>query len=166
VPDYLVRDNVAKKVLAGRSLASMHMQVLSDWSEKPAVVDPATIDWQAVAAGRLNVRVRELPGPANSMGRVKFLFPNDKGIYLHDTPNRDLLAKDDRHFSNGCIRLEKASQLGRWLMGKPLPTRLGAPEQPLALPVPVPVYITYLTAGATANGRQVAMLDDVYGRDP
>src|SRR5690606_3700974 len=81
VPDYLVRDNIARKVLSGRSLYSMNMQALSDWSANPRVIDPATIDWQAVASGRWDLRVRELPGPANSMGKVKYIFPNDHGIY-------------------------------------------------------------------------------------
>ena len=106
--------------------------------------------------------MRELPGAGNSMGKVKFLFPNDEGIYLHDTPDRELLEKSDRHFSNGCIRLENAAELGRWLLQKPL--RVGKdPEQAVPLPAPVPVYLTYLTATATDAG--VAFREDVYGRD-
>lgn len=163
VPDYLVRDNVARKILSGRTLDSMHMQALSDWSAQPAVLDPATIDWQAVRDGRQDLRVRELPGAWNSMGKVKFLFPNDEGIYLHDTPNRDLLVKEDRHLSNGCIRLEDAPALGRWMMGKSFGTKSEAPEQAVPLPAPVPVYLTYLTA--TAGTKGVALLADVYGRD-
>ena len=163
VPDYLTRDNVARKVLSGRTLDSMHMQVLSDWGPNPRVVDPETVNWQAVAAGRQDVRVRELPGPSNSMGKVKFLFPNDHGIYLHDTPNTDLLRKADRHLSNGCIRLEKAFELGKWMMGKPVTAKTKAPEQAVPLPVPVPVYLTYLTATGTKKG--ITLLDDVYGRD-
>ncbi|HUD30915.1 MAG TPA: L,D-transpeptidase family protein [Novosphingobium sp.] len=163
IPDYLTRDNVARKVLSGRTLKSMDMEVLSDWSATPQVVDPSTVDWQAVRDGRQEVRIRELPGPANSMGKVKFLFPNDEGIYLHDTPNRDLLVKDDRHLSNGCIRLEDAPALGRWMMGKAFGVKTKAPEQAVPLPAPVPVYLTYLTATPTKKG--VALLDDVYGRD-
>lgn len=163
VPDYLTRDNVARKILSGRTLDSMHMQVLSDWGPNPRLVDPATVNWQAVAAGQQDVRVRELPGPANSMGKVKFLFPNDHGIYLHDTPNTDLLRKADRHLSNGCIRLEKAFELGKWMMGKPVVARTSEPEQAVPLPVPVPVYLTYLTATGTKKG--ITLLDDVYGRD-
>jgi murein L,D-transpeptidase YcbB/YkuD len=94
---------------------------------------------------------------------VKFLFPNDEGIYLHDTPNRDLLVKEDRHLSNGCIRLEDAPALGRWMMGKSFGTKSEAPEQAVPLPAPVPVYLTYLTA--TAGTKGVALLADVYGRD-
>lgn len=163
VPDYLARDNVAKKVLAGRTLKSMHMEVLSDWSNDAKVVDPNTVDWHAVAAGKKVIRVRELPGPWNSMGKVKFLFPNDEGIYLHDTPNRDLLRKSERYFSNGCIRLEKAMELGQWMLGKRLKVNGKEPEQAIPLPASVPVYLTYLTATSTKKG--IALLDDIYGRD-
>lgn len=165
VPDYLVRDNVAKKILAGRTLASMHMEVLSDWSANPARVDPSTVDWAAIAANRQMVRVRELPGAHNSMGAVKFVFPNDEGIYLHDTPNRDLFDKDDRHFSNGCIRLEKAWVLGEWMMGKTLraQAKKAGAEQPIPMTATIPVYLTYITAVPTKGG--VGILPDVYGRD-
>lgn len=162
VPDYLVRKSIAPKVLAGRSLAVMRMEALSDYSASPRPLAQSSIDWTAVAAGKKDVRVRELPGAGNSMGKVKFLFPNDEGIYLHDTPDRELLEKSDRHFSNGCIRLENAAELGRWLLQKPL--RVGKdPEQAVPLPAPVPVYLTYLTATATDAG--VAFREDVYGRD-
>ncbi|WP_341208799.1 L,D-transpeptidase family protein [uncultured Sphingomonas sp.] len=162
VPDYLVRKNIATKVLAGRTLASLHMEALSDWTASARPIPASAIDWPAVAAGKRELRLRELPGPANSMGKVKFLFPNTEGIYLHDTPNRALLAKDDRHFSNGCIRLEDAARLGRWLMGKPLnPGK--KPEQAVALTAPTPVYLTYLTAIGGARG--LTFRDDIYGRD-
>ncbi|UIJ44073.1 L,D-transpeptidase family protein [Sphingomonas cannabina] len=162
VPTYLARNDIAPKVLGGRSLASMKMEALSDWSASPRTLDSRAIDWHAVAAGEEEVRLRELPGPANSMGKVKFLFPNKEGIYLHDTPKRDLLRKDDRHFSNGCIRLENAAELGRWLLQKPLGTAK-TPEQAVPLPVPTPVYLTYITATATDAG--LAFRNDVYGRD-
>lgn len=163
VPDYLVRKDVAPKVLAGRSLASLRMEALSGWSADAVKLSPASIDWHAVAAGERDLRVRELPGPGNSMGRAKFLFPNKLGIYLHDTPERALLRKDDRHFSNGCIRLEDAATLGRWLLGKPLHAPAKAVEQAVPLPVQVQVYLTYLTPVATKTG--VAFRKDVYGRD-
>lgn len=163
VPDYLAQKSVAPKVLAGRSLASLRMEALSDWGPNAQKLDPATIDWPAVAAGDRVLRLRELPGGANSMGKVKYLFPNKLGIYLHDTPERDLLKKADRHFSNGCIRLENAAELGQWLLQRPLNSKSKTPEQAVALPVEVPVYLTYLTAVATERG--VAFRPDVYGRD-
>ena len=165
IPTDLAATNTAPKVLAGRTLKSMNMEVLSDWTDNAHVLDPATIDWKAVAAGTQEVRVRQLPGPFNSMGKVKFLFPNDLGIYLHDTPERELLTKDDRHFSNGCIRLEDAGALGQWLLGRPLRAiSTNQPEQVVPLPLPMPVYITYFTATEGADGG-VALLNDVYGRD-
>ena len=163
VPTYLARNSIAPKVLGGRSLASLRMEALSDWGSSPRKLSPAEIDWSAVAAGKRELRLRELPGGNNSMGRVKFLFPNDEGIYLHDTPDRALLAKPDRHFSNGCIRLEKAAELGQWLLQRPVRTQSNAPEQAVALPVEVPVYLTYITAISTERG--IAFRKDVYGRD-
>lgn len=163
VPDYLVRDNVARKVLDGRSLKSMKMEALSDWSASARKLDPATIDWAAVAAGEQGLRVRELPGPRNSMGKIKFVFPNDQGIYLHDTPNRALFGKEDRHLSNGCIRLENAWALGKWMMGEEIEDGSKKPEQAIPMTVPVPVYLTYLTATPTKRG--IGIRPDVYGLD-
>ncbi|MGL5837239.1 MAG: L,D-transpeptidase family protein [Sphingorhabdus sp.] len=163
IPTDLAQTLIAPKVLSGRSLSSMNMEALSDWSATPAKLSPKSIDWQAVASGAQTLRIRELPGKANSMGRAKFMFPNDEGIYLHDTPDRDLLSKPNRHFSNGCVRLEDAAGLGRWLLGKPITTVGKQPEQAVPLRVPIPVYLTYLTANEGKNG--VVFLDDVYGRD-
>jgi murein L,D-transpeptidase YcbB/YkuD len=163
VPDSLVRTSIARKVMGGRTLAMMKIEALSDWSDSPRKIPASAIDWPAVAAGQQTVRLRELPGPGNSMGRVKFLMPNEEGIYLHDTPDRDLLAKPDRHFSNGCIRLEKAAELGRWLLQQPLRPDPKRPEQAVPLPVPVPVYLTYLTPLSTERG--IVFREDVYGRD-
>jgi murein L,D-transpeptidase YcbB/YkuD len=163
IPPDLVQRSVAPKILRGASLKSLKYEALADWSANPAPLAQSAVDWDAVAAGQREVRVRQLPGAGNAMGRVKFMFPNDLGIYLHDTPQRDLFAKADRHFSNGCVRLEDAQRLGRWFFGK-VPTLDGdAPEQHQPLPQPVPVFLTYLTAVPTAQGVQ--FFPDVYGRD-
>ena len=66
--------------------------------------------------GELAIHVRQKPGPRNSMGTVKYEFPNPYGIYLHDTPEKELMQKDDRQLSAGCIRLEDAKKLGEWLL--------------------------------------------------
>ena len=164
VPVDLVRRRIAPALVRGASLPAMGYEALSDWTDAATPLDPATIDWRAVADGRREVRVRELPGGANSMGAVKFTFPNDEGIYLHDTDNRALFEKADRHFSNGCVRLEDAARLGRWLNGgAPLAAASAAPEQHVALARPVPVYITYLTRRATDDG--IVEVPDVYARD-
>jgi murein L,D-transpeptidase YcbB/YkuD len=127
------------------------------------LLDPAKIDWHAVAEGRATVRVRQLPGPANSMGHLKFGFPNGEDIYLHDTPVKEAFNSDDRTLSHGCVRLEDAERLGRWLLGHdPQPTS-SEPEQHALLPTPVPIFLTYLTA-QVQNG-QLAFVDDAYGLD-
>jgi murein L,D-transpeptidase YcbB/YkuD len=98
------------------------------------------------------------------MGALKFGFSNDLGIYLHDTPNKALFAKDQRTFSLGCVRVEDAKRLGAWLLGAdPVPPS-DQPEQSVRLPKSVPVYITYVTASAD-DGR-LAFADDIYGLDP
>ncbi|HVR92013.1 MAG TPA: L,D-transpeptidase family protein [Novosphingobium sp.] len=165
LPDDLMPSRITDHVLRSGPgyVAANRYQILPSWDEGAPVLDPRKVDWQAVAAGTQTIRARQLPGPGNFMGSVKFMFPNPQGIYLHDTPERDLLAKDARQFSNGCVRLEDAQRLGRWLMGKPLPRNLRAPEQRIELPEVVPVYITYLTA-MPENGR-IAFRDDVYARD-
>lgn len=163
VPNYMTRKKFAPKMLDGATAQSLRLEALSDWSDSPRPLDPATIDWAAVAAGREKVRLRQLPGGDNAMGRVKFIFPNDQGIYLHDTPDKKLLARADRHLSNGCVRLEDATRLGSWLFGKPLRAASKTPEQAVPLPMAVPVYLTYLTATPKAKG--FGFLADVYDRD-
>ena len=165
VPPDLAAERVAPNVVKdGLGYLRTHgYQLLSDWGDNPTVIDPSTIDWQAVADGRTEVRLRQLPGPNNSMGRMKFMFPNAQGIYLHDTPDKELLTEASRLFSGGCIRLEDAPRLGAWLFGRPLNPKGAGAEQAVPLPKPVPVYVTYLTA--VPSGSSVAYFDDIYGRD-
>ena len=165
VPPELVTGLIAPRVLAqGTSyLTDREYQVLSDWSENPKVLDPETIDWKAVVDGRTEIRLRRLPSPANSMGGIKFMMPNDFGIYLHDTPDKSYFAKNDLWISNGCVRVEDAKRLATWLFGS-MP-KGGDPkvEQDVPLDRAVPVYMTYLTVGATPQG--VKFRSDPYGRD-
>ncbi len=163
VPVDLVRKRIAPKVLAGTSLERQGYEALSDWTNDAEVIRSSSIDWHAVEAGSVEPRVRELPGRGNSMGSVKFMFPNDLGIYLHDTPQKNLFAKADRHFSNGCVRLEDAGRLGRWLFGKTLKPESSKPEQHLPLMEPVPVYLMYFTASPANEG--VRYVADTYERD-
>jgi murein L,D-transpeptidase YcbB/YkuD len=132
-------------------------------SSDDTLLDPTKVDWHAVADGTQEVRVRQLPGPANSMGHVKFGFPNNYDIYLHDTPVKELFAQDDRTISHGCIRLQDAETLARWMLGRDPQAASSQPEQNVQLPTPVPIYVTYLTAQAQ-NG-QLSFVDDIYGRD-
>jgi L,D-transpeptidase YcbB len=163
VPIDLVRDTIAPEVLRDGPgvLARRRFEVLSDWSASAQPVDPGVVDWRAVAAGRYRLRVRQLPGADNMMGRVKFMLPNTLGIYLHDTPDKALFSARVRTFSSGCVRLEDAARLGAWL-GAPL-DRGGAADRRIDLATPVPIYITYFTAVAAGGGLERRA--DVYGRD-
>ena len=165
MPDHLVRDLVAANVVKQglNYLKARGYEVVSEYSENAQVLSPASVDWKAVAAGTATAKIRQLPGANNSMGSVKFSFANGEGIYLHDTPDKALFAKDVRTLSNGCVRLEDAPKLARWLMGTEPSAVSSRPEQHVRLPKAVPIYITYLTA--KPNGEALTFVDDVYGRD-
>lgn len=116
--------------------------------------------------GRTGVRQR--PGPKNALGFVKFLFPNDFNIYLHDTPNHELFNKDVRAFSHGCIRLEKPDELAQWVLGWPADRveqamKSGPDNSATKLPRKIPVYITYFTT--YINNGQLYFGNDLYSRD-
>jgi murein L,D-transpeptidase YcbB/YkuD len=138
-------------------------ELLSDWSDHARVIDPMSIDWRAVAAGRIQARLRQKPGPANSMGRMKFMFPNAQGIWLHDTPEKEKIDEAARLQSNGCVRLEDAPRFARWLLGRQPKVQGARPEQKVPLPAPVPIYLTYLTA--VPSGTSIVYFDDFYGKD-
>ena len=165
VPQDLVGSRIAWNVNKNGVgyLKAKGYQALSDYSDKPKVLNPARVDWKAVEAGTRELRVRQLPGKGNFMGKVKFDFPNNQGIYLHDTPDKALLKEEVRFASSGCVRLEDAPRLGKWLFGKMPLAKKGAVEQVVPLPQQVPVYITYLTA-APEDGR-IVVRDDLYNRD-
>jgi murein L,D-transpeptidase YcbB/YkuD len=166
VPPELVRNLIAPRVVAqGPSyLTEREYEVSSDYSENAEKLDPGTVDWQAVVDGRQEVRLRRLPSPANSMGMMKFMLPNYFGIYLHDFPEKDLLKKDDRWISNGCVRVEDYKRLARWLFDGYVPTGKNPKvEEEVNLPKPIPVYMTYLTVQTTPTG--LSFLADPYGRD-
>ena len=113
-------------------------------------------------------RVRQKPGEKNSLGLVKFLFPNDFNIYLHDTPNHELFNKDVRAFSHGCIRVEKPTELAEWVLGwdasKVQAAMQGPPDnRSVKVPRKIPVYITYGTAYIREG--QLYFGNDLYDRD-
>ncbi|MEO6153480.1 MAG: L,D-transpeptidase family protein [Croceibacterium sp.] len=166
VPDDLVRTNIAQNVLANGTkwLTANGYQVFKSWDDMATPLSPAKLDWRAIRVGTAVVHVRQMPGGTNFMGKVKFEFPNPVGIYLHDTPDKALMFKEARQLSSGCVRMEDAARMHRWLMGKPLPIGLKSAEQRVALPQPVPIYITYLTAMPDGTG-QIAFHADPYTRD-
>jgi murein L,D-transpeptidase YcbB/YkuD len=143
-PD-LARNLIAANVLKeGPSYLTNHgYEVVSAFAPDARVLPPDSVDWRAVAAGMTKVFVRQLPGPANSLGHFKFDLPNGDGIYLHDTPRKELFAQDERNLSHGCVRLEDAQKLARWLLGKD-PPATSVPEENVLIPRPVPITISYL----------------------
>jgi murein L,D-transpeptidase YcbB/YkuD len=165
VPADLAAERIAPNVVKeGLGYLKTHgYVVLSDWGDEALPIDPSTVDWEAVAAGKVLIRVRQNPGPGNAMGRMKFMFPNPQGVYLHDTPDKKLLNEEARMFSGGCVRLEDAQRLAKWIYGKPLSWKGAKTEQPVELPEPMPVYLAYMTA--VPNGDQIVFYDDIYGKD-
>ena len=149
-PYWHVTPDLAKTIIAPRVLKDgdayliqQGYEVVSGWGPDPQVISPDSVDWKAVAAGGAQIYVRQRPGPANSLGHFKFDLPHGDGIYLHDTPKKELFAQDRRDLSHGCVRLEDAERLARWLLGKD-PPAASAPEQNVLLPKPVPITISYL----------------------
>ena len=144
-------------------LSERKYEVFADFTDGSPQLDPAVVDWQAVRDGKLSLRIRRGPGPGNSMGDIKFMMPNDFGIYLHDTHEKSVFQKDDRWVSNGCVRVEDAERLATWLFGE-MP-QVGDPsvETRVDMREPVPVFLTYLTAAAT--GDVVVFRSDPYDRD-
>lgn len=149
-PYWHVTGDLARTVIAANVLkqgepylTSHGYEVVSAFGPNARVIPADSVDWKAVAAGTVRVYVRQQPGPANSLGRFKFDLPNGDGIYLHDTPKKELFAQEDRSLSHGCVRLEDAERLARWLLGKDPPAASG-PEANILLPRPVPITISYL----------------------
>lgn len=165
VPPDLVAELIAPRVLSDgvTYLTERRYEVLDGWGNDAKVINAETVDWPAVAKGHLELRVRQLPGGANSMGAIKFMMPNEYGIYLHDTPNKALFAGENRWASNGCVRLEDAERLARWVFGAVPPISDSKWEEQVPLEQAIPVYVTYLTVGATPDGPTFRA--DPYNRD-
>ena len=164
-PDITARRLAPNLVARGRTyLNEKGYELVDQFGERARVLDPMSVDWKSVVAGRVQVNLRQKPGPANSMGRMKFMFPNSQGIWLHDTPEREKIDEAARLQSNGCVRLEDAPRFARWLFnGRPPKAQGARPEQKVALPSLMPIYITYLTA--VPSGSSIVYFDDFYRRD-
>src|SRR5690606_40226466 len=134
----------------------LNMDVWSDFTARGVRLEPNLVDWDAVARGEATAWLRQRPGPHNAMGTVKFMLPNLLGIYLHDTPAKQLFDLEHRHLSAGCVRVEDADRLRRWLFrGLDVGARGPEPEQRFALQSPGPGYIVYLTAIPEGGGGPV-----------
>jgi hypothetical protein len=170
-PYWNVAEDLVKKIVAPRVvsqglgyLKKSNYEAVDKYGEGATVIPATTIDWKAVLAGTEKVKMRQKPGALNSMGKMKFPFANDFGIFLHDTANKPQFASDKRANSNGCIRLEDASKMARWLFGTEPKASGEIPDETVRLPEPINIYIAYLTAAPTGRGVQYAK--DVYSLDP
>jgi murein L,D-transpeptidase YcbB/YkuD len=153
----------------GGYLARNHMEVVNS-SGKPVSI--ASINWSKASAGNFPYIIRQLPGGANALGKVKFLFPNEYNIYLHDTPSKGLFGENKRTFSHGCIRVSEPQHLAEWLLRndadwntkKIVDAMNAGKEKFVTLKDRVPVFIGYFTAFVDGGGR-LNFRDDVYGHD-
>jgi murein L,D-transpeptidase YcbB/YkuD len=119
-----------------------------------------------------NGKVRQKPGVNNSLGLVKFIFPNSNDIYLHDTPSKSIFQREYRAFSHGCINLEKAKELAAvileddsdWPLERINEAMRGEKETVCILKKKIPIHIGYFTAWVTDSG-EISFYKDIYSRD-
>jgi L,D-transpeptidase YcbB len=183
------QQSLEMKVIVGQEYEDKATPVFSDsmeyvvfrpyWNVTPSIAAKEIFPKEAANPGYLAANdmevyddhgrkaVRQRPGPKNSLGFVKFLFPNDYNIYLHDTPNHELFKKDVRAFSHGCIRVEKPAELAQWVLGwapdKVQAAMDGADNHSVTLPKKLPVYIVYFTT--FVNDGKLNFGNDLYDRD-
>jgi len=132
----------------------------------------ASHNMEMVDDGAGGTRIRQRPGADNPLGQIKFMFPNDYDVYLHDTPADHLFSRAERDFSHGCIRLERPVQLAEYLFkddpkwnGPRIREAIVTGEQKtVKLPQPIPVHILYFTAWVEDDGT-LQFRKDVYGHD-
>lgn len=153
-------------------LEKNNLTVYENWNESAEPLDPKKVKWDKIEKEEFNFRVVEAPGNANSLGRVKFMFPNNLAIYLHDTPAGHLFQRSERNFSHGCIRVEKPVELASYLLegSGNWPTEKIAeamqqeePEQ-VNLEKKLPVHLVYWTAWVDENGK-LNFREDIYDHD-
>jgi murein L,D-transpeptidase YcbB/YkuD len=151
-------------------LAKKGFEVVSSSQD---VVTSGTVTKDTLAQLRTGkLYIRQMPGPKNSLGLVKFIFPNSSNVYMHDTPAQEFFARSRRDFSHGCIRLEKPAEMAVWVLHENPGWDLddvraamnGTPNQQVNLTHPIPVLIVYGTVVVTEDGI-VHFYDDIYGHD-
>jgi murein L,D-transpeptidase YcbB/YkuD len=142
--------------------------VIDGWSEEATLVDPEGVDWET---DPFAYRLRQRPGPANALGRVKFMFPNLHNVYVHDTPARHLFERRRRALSHGCVRVEDPARLAAALLepqagwtAERVATAIDRGNRRVVpLQAAVPIHLTYFTAWV--EDGTVHFRPDIYGRD-
>lgn len=170
VPPTILRNDVLPAIKRDVGyLASKNMRLLTYNGQQ---VDPKSVDWSRITANNFPYMVRQDPGPNNSLGWVKFMFPNSHNVYIHDTPSRELFARDDRALSSGCIRIQKPLELARllladqplWSDDRILSAMYSRKEQIVMLNRKIPVVLLYLTFWTDSRGTPM-FRHDIYDRD-
>ena len=175
VPKTIAEKDILPKVKKDPAfLVKENLKIFQGWGADTKEIDPASVDWQAVTATNLGFRFRQDPGPQNALGRIKFMFPNQFDVYLHDTPSRELFAKARRDFSSGCIRIEKPVELAEYLLRDhpdwPLEkirqtlTDDERVEKTVKLPEPINIHILYWTVWVGKDDL-IHFSSDIYDRD-
>lgn len=167
-PTILAKDTLPAIKRDPNYLASKNIRVID---RNGGFVDPATVEWSRYSKG-VPYTLRQDPGPTNALGTVKFIFPNEHFVFLHDTPHRELFDRPERAFSSGCIRIEDPMRLAELLLADPEQYPRTALEgivasrktQRISLKPKVPVIIVYLTAALDDSGN-IMFLNDIYNRD-
>lgn len=179
-PYWGVPDTIAKKDILPKQkkdpnfLMNQKIRVFEGWGANTREIDPSIIDWNTVTAANLTYRFKQDPGPQNALGRIKFMFPNQFDVYLHDTPSKELFAKARRDFSSGCIRIEKPVELAEYLLrnhpdwpSEKIRSTLSGSDfttQTVKLPEPVNIHILYWTVWVGKDDR-IHFGPDIYDRD-
>ena len=145
-------------------------QVFARVGGKMRQINPYWVDWSRVSAR--SVQIRQAPGEANALGRIKFMFPNQHSVYLHDTPSKRLFQRDERALSHGCVRVENPLGFADAILPHAAPewnsARIeklyGGKERWVTLDKPIPVHLAYFTASAEPDGT-LRHFEDIYGYD-
>ena len=170
VPASITRNEIIPAIKRNNNyLQEKNMKVLTS---SGAVIDPSTIDWSKVNPRNFPYVIRQDPGQQNSLGLVKFMFPNKYSVYIHDTPSRSLFAREDRALSHGCIRIQKPFEFAKILLAHDESwtddrIRLAmnqSTERTVTLNRKIPVVILYLTYWANSRGEYF-FRRDIYNRD-
>lgn len=171
IPPSIANEEILPKARGNRDyLVSNNYQIVSHYGPGAEVYDPYSTDLSRVVSGEL--RLREKAGPTNALGLVKFMFPNQYAVYLHDTPADHLFSKVERDFSHGCVRLERPKDFAAFVLNnKPDWTRERIDRamhegswQRVDLEAPIPVYLAYWTAFVDQDGT-VHFREDLYDHD-
>lgn len=173
VPPSIAKDDFLPKLQKDSNfLKANNLKVYESWKADATELNPDEIDWDSIERDDLNFKFEQVAGEENSLGRVKFMFPNSFRVYLHDTPSRNLFAQNVRTFSSGCIRVSRPVSLASYLLGKnngwsnsDIRKLINRGEtQRINLKKDVPIYLLYWTAWVD-EGNLVQFRRDIYKRN-